>query len=60
MASGSAVSDAVGMGGSGAGEGAVMSGFTLLLAFLWQPETVASATARKRAVRNDLVRKDFG
>ena len=60
MASGSAVSEAVGMGGSGAGVGAVLSGFTLVAAFLWQPETAPTATARKRAERSDRVRKDFG
>jgi hypothetical protein len=48
------------MGGSGAGVGAVLSGFTLVAAFLWQPETAPSATARKRAERSDRARKDFG
>src|SRR5208283_1168552 len=57
MASGSAVSVAVGMGGSGVGVGAVLSGFTLVAAFLWQPETAPSATASKRAERSDRVRK---
>ena len=60
MASGSAVSEAVGTGGSGAGVGAKLSGFALAAGVLWQPETAPSATARKRAERSDRVRKDFG